>query len=197
MMDVIKIHERLTRGEKPKYECPDGFIIAGGAIRRWYSGEPQKSDIDLFCADKDNREKWINEHSQYLLYKNAINSTFRIDGRLIQVIYLDFNPTDLTTLWQQFDYHHCCWAWHRETIFTTPAALICTERKHLAILNPQPGYEMDTLRRAFKYQRSGYTPCAGTLLDIAMMLRRVDEEQKLRNQIEISPGGEKRIIRFD
>ena len=63
-MQTIMINQSLTRGQKPLFECPEGFIIAGGAIRRWYSGEPQDGDIDLFCSDSEIKQKWMDEKNR-------------------------------------------------------------------------------------------------------------------------------------
>ena len=194
-MQTIMINQSLTRGQKPLFECPEGFIIAGGAIRRWYSGEPQDGDIDLFCSDSEIKQKWMDEKKLYLVYESKLHSTYKIDNKIIQVIHTEFNT--LEELFAKFDFHHCCWAWNNKFIFTTAEALICTERKHLALNNPQPGFEMDTLRRTFKYQRSGYSPCAGTLIALAKMLRNISSDEEVQNQVEISPGGGQRIIRFD
>ena len=52
------------------------------------------------------------------------------------------------------------------------------------------------MRRAFKYQRKGFEPCLGTIRDIAEVIRTLNEEE-LKAQVELSPAGGKRFVRFD
>jgi hypothetical protein len=207
---IIKLDSQWMKGKAPEIKVPSGFLVAGGAIRRWYSGEKQDSDIDVFHGDPDRRKVLATEWESMKISSTKMNATYRIAGKIVQLIELDF-PNDSynidpdpeamecypEALFDKFDFHHCCWAWDGKHVYTTPEAIMTTERKHLALHHPQNGFEMDTLRRAFKYQRSGFSPCVGTLQDLVGMIRTAPDES-LAHQIEYSPGGEKRkIIRYD
>jgi len=59
-----------------------------------------------------------------------------------------------------------------------------------------PNFAADSLRRAFKYQTKGFTPCAGTIRDLATAFTTITREQ-IQAQVEMSPNGGKRLVRFD
>ena len=95
-----------------------------------------------------------------------------------------------------FDFNVCQFAWDGSKVFATMEAIVGALRGHLAVNKLQPGFEMDSFRRAFKYQRRGFLPCAGTMLTLATALQSLTPE-KIKEQVEMSPGGGKRFIHFD
>jgi hypothetical protein len=99
-------------------------------------------------------------------------------------------------LFDCFDFTICQFAWDGNDIFSTIEGVITTERKHLSVHKVQKGFEIDSLRRAFKYFEKGYKPCLGTIGELGKSLAGT-ELKEIEQQIQISPGGNKRIVRWD
>ena len=194
MKEIVVIDSSLMRGKKPDIEpLYKGLgVIAGGAIRRWFTGEPQNSDIDIFAFNESSLEL-INQayNSRYKGINTGNAITYNGNIQVIRVL-----TGTVAELFDKFDFAHCCFAYDGELIYTTPKAIISSLRKHLMINNLNPLFAMDSLRRMFKYQRQGYTPCNGTLIDISLAIQSLTSEQ-IVNQVIISPGGGKRILRID
>lgn len=194
-MQIIKLEQEMMMGEKPKVNPVNGTYVAGGSIRRWFTGEKQLSDIDVFGSDEGIKE-FIKFHklSSPLSQTNNADSYFA-SGRTIQIIKLKFDSMEDAI--DHFDFVHCQFAWGGEdNIIASLKGILCSLRKKLMVHKIQEGYELDSLRRAFKYQRQGYTPCVGCLHEIASSFRDKTAEQ-LKEQLEISPGGGERNVRFD
>lgn len=193
---MMTLNEKYMRGQKPDFDILaynlDGFWIAGGSIRRWFTGEKQNSDIDIFCNSDnvvDNLCVKLNlttdiNNERYITFKNSP----------IQII---INPkfVSMEECINHFDFTICQFAWDGQRIIATQDAIISTLRHHLAVNEIQPGFEVDSLRRAFKYANAGYQPCMGTIRDMAISLQR--EEIDINKQVEISPGGKMRIPKWD
>jgi hypothetical protein len=213
------IETKYCKGKPPGFgleiKWPEELFVCGGSVRRYFTGEPQTSDVDMFCVrqiKKEEAEKLLKGLGAQNISSNANAVTGYIKGRPFQIILPVFGHEE--ALFDKFDFWHCCWSWNpeMESLVTTPVTIMCTERKHLSLKSFQQGFELDTLRRAFKYQRQGYTPCNGTLLDLGKMLQSVPQEEKanpfkdlspgppmnpLERQAVMSPGGGHRILRFD
>lgn len=188
---LIELKPEEMRGRKPNVKLPEGTFYAGGCIRRWFTGEKQDSDFDIFKL-QDNieiPENWTK------VFSNKVQTTYKVGTQIVQVIEIVYE--DIQDAFNKFDFHHCQFAYTGESIFTTKRAIISTLRKHLSFNAVNPGFELDTLRRAFKYQRQGFTPCEGTIFDLGMMFQNTTQEQ-LEETVQMSPGGGRRsIVRFD
>lgn len=194
-MTLVQLLADDMRGDKPPVEPLAGCCIAGGAVRRWFTGDESLSDVDVFSADDESEEKFVASLVGFEVIATSNNATTMSNGKvLVQCIKLRFKTT--AEMFDAFDFSICQFAWNMDGIWTTPKALIGTLRKHLSVHKIQPGFEMDSLRRAFKYQRKGFTPCLGALRDLATSLARL-EPPEINAQVEISPQGGKRIIRYD
>lgn len=193
MADIIKLDANEMNGARPGIEPPDNFVIAGGSVRRWFLGEPQNSDIDLFRTDgKQDYDVEIVGAKRRHETVMAIN--YDMGKTRIQVIKKSYES--VSDMFDAFDFHHCQFAYNGDDIFTTKKAIISAMRKHLSLNTINPDFELDTLRRAFKYCRQGFYPCAGTIGDLANALR--DSDSDFDEQLQMSPGGgTKTIIRFD
>ena len=209
--DLIELREDSMWGKKP--DLPETFIlfpnecIGGGAIRRWFQKEPnhKDSDIDLFyiTTEEPHLEGNMQKRIAYFVEnnykrnetKNAI--TFSDERYKFQIIKKDFDSWK--SIIEQFDFKCCQFLWVPSDeglkILSKPDAVMSTARKHLALNQMNKGFEVDTLRRAFKYYAQGFKPCMGTFRDIALGLGMSAED--VNKQIEFSPGGGKRVIRFD
>lgn len=197
-MDLIVLADKMMRGRPPKIDM-DGIselcFVAGGSVRRWFVGEKQTSDIDIFPLIKENEKEIVSTlELKELIWKNKNTDTYRKDGVVYQIIHRYAKSEDI--LLDTFDFCHCQFAWDGKKVSATPNAIITALRKHLMVHKFQEGYEMDSLRRAFKYQRQGYTPCWGTLQDIAKQIGLL-EDKDIEKQVELSPGGGIRTVRFD
>jgi hypothetical protein len=196
MNDFLTLENDIMLGKLPKglpKPTPD-FVLAGGSVRRWFLGEKEDSDFDYFIIGDHKIDEFILPEFK-LIYKNKVNMTFNYHEFKVQIILLHYDS--INDLLNSFDFCHCCFAYDGTNIHTTKNAIIAALRKHLRLNNVVPGYELDTLRRAFKYQRAGYSPCIGTIRDLALMCSKL-EKPDIEKMIEMSPnGGHRNIIELD
>jgi hypothetical protein len=170
------------------------FVLAGGSVRRWFSGEKEDSDFDYFMIGDQKTEEFVPAYYEKT-YENLVNVTYHYKDKTIQIIKLKY--TSIEDLFNHFDFCHCCFAYDGSTIYATEDAIISTLRKHLKVNKILKGFELDSLRRAFKYQKAGYTPCLGTIRDLALSFSQLTETD-INKIISISPsGGKRKIIRLD
>jgi len=195
-MDIIKIEESLMLGKKPDVIMNSANIfIMGGAIRSWFTGTEKTSDIDVFADTEIMLEKFKADNKlETLINQNKNTDTYKKGKDIIQLIKI--HKDSVYNFFDGFDFTLCQFAWDGINIYSTPNAIIDVGRKRLSVHKIQKDYELDSLRRAFKYQRKGYFPCSGTISEIAKSLSGM-EAQEIIKQTEISPGGGKRTVRMD
>lgn len=196
-MNVIVIEEKHLRGKRPEFVVPDGCWIAGGAIRAWFSGKESSNDTDVFGRNEDCLNRFVAENNLDISTKQSKPrlDTYMHNGKPVQII--KFFAETVDELMSKFDYTVCQFAWDGSSrIFSTIDAVISTERKHLGVNKFQEGFELDSLRRAFKYCEKGFRPCVGTITEIAKQLGFSEEKAKV--QEVMSPGGGVRnFVMFD
>jgi len=56
---IIQLKTDDMRGTKPPIEPQFGVFICGGAIRRWFNGSEELSDIDIFSPNKQQQENFL------------------------------------------------------------------------------------------------------------------------------------------
>lgn len=196
MTEVIKLDMTALAGKKPAISPTKGSWVAGGAVRQWLTGDEKASDIDVFAESKEAAEKFMADRcSGWRRVASNPTATTMKSGRLIVQVIHHYHDSIAACL-DAFDFTLCQFAWDGEQAWATPNALISIARRHLAVHKIQAGFELDSLRRAFKYAEKGYKPCWGTFRDIANSLRTLDDEG-VKRQVEMSPGGGSRIVRFD
>lgn len=184
MINVIELTESHMTGTKPDIVLPTSDAwIAGGAIRRWFTGEKQDSDIDVFCACDSAVDQVIVLNHLTERVRNDRMIMFRRSP--VQIILQPQFHTPEETI-EHFDFTICQFAYDGSRIICTIEAVLSSLRKHLAVAQVQKGFEIDSLRRAFKYQRQGFTPCIGTIRDLVGAIRSADEID-LAKFDEISP----------
>ncbi len=183
-MEYIKLKESHMAGRKPEITLIDGSWVAGGSVRRWFSGEKQDSDIDVFLADKDSLPRLVEVNGlvERVRYKDRV---VMFKNSPVQVI-LEPQFGNMRECIDHFDFTICQFAWDGNEIISGVEAILSVMRKNLAIHSVQAGYEVDTLRRAFKYQRCGYRPCIGTIRDLVASIRSATDEDAAKFN-EISP----------
>lgn len=180
-MNLVTLEEEAMFGEKPEFRFPNSDApicwIAGGAVRQWFSGKEYKSDVDVFGTSEAALKEFVEANmipEKAKVFSSEKSTTYKNNGYVIQTI--NFFANDVEALFNSFDFTLCQFAWDGQRITTTAEAILSVLRKRLKTHNIQPGYEFDTLRRAFKYQRKGYKPCTGTLQEIAKAIRGMDDE---------------------
>ncbi len=196
MSNLIILKKDSMRGKRPMIEPSPGTFIAGGAIRAWFDGGTSR-DIDVFGVSKEQLDAFVSEKlpSWELTASNPITRTFTNGKNTVQVI--DGKPfPSVNECIGYFDFTICQFGWDGESVVTTPLGIISTLRKHLAVNTIHKEHALDSMRRAFKYQRDGFDPCFGTLKSIADVIQSLTPEE-VKSQIEISPNGGLRSIRFD
>lgn len=193
-MSVIQLSHEHIRGKIPPIAPSAGCFIAGGAVRRWFGTDEQLSDIDVFAPAKENHAEFLKDKTVEIVDDNKHAETYLISGVKVQLIKF-YHPT-VDALFEAFDYNVCQFAWTEAGIFASHDAVIGVLRGHLSVAKISKEFAVDSLRRAFKYQRRGYEPCAGTLRDIAKSLSTLTQEE-IESQVQLSPKGGSRIIRFD
>lgn len=197
-VEIVTLPQAIMLGEKPSLPAPEKGWIAGGAIRRWFTGNEKLSDIDLFFQTEEAFNAYLlilinNGYVQSAEHKNAV--TLTKDKVKVQCIRIKYYP-NVDALLDSFDFTLCQFAWDGKNVFTTAQSMVSVLRNHLGVHNITKEYAVDSLRRAFKYAKKGFYPCNGSIMQIANSLRELTVEE-IRNAIEISPGGGSRIIRID
>lgn len=196
-MSIIEIPDSLMRGQRPAMEptATNSVWFAGGAIRRWFTGEKQDSDVDVFGCDQAYLDDFVKTRGlSKKVDENKNAATYLKDGVKWQIIKVYSDTMEATI--DKFDFQHCRFAWNGEKVIASVEAIACAIRKHLMVHNIQKGFELDSLRRAFRYQRQGFIPCLGAMSAIAASFREVTE-QNLKDQTELSPKGGRRVARLD
>jgi hypothetical protein len=140
--------------------------VAGGFIRRWYSGMKQDSDIDLFFHNEETYIKIcegleklaieppkITEFNQ--MYKIKIDDTWTIDVQAIKHQFYE----NIDALLDSFDFTICQFAFDGNQICATEEAILDCNRKRLA--PHKISYGVSSLRRIIKYANQGYYMCGG------------------------------------
>lgn len=194
-MSLIQLKPDDMRGVEPPIKPIAGCFICGGAVRRWFNDREKLSDVDVFAPSAEHHVNFMKSlPSAEVSSDHANATTYTVDGVLVQCIKKYF-PTLQDTI-ESFDFNVCQFGWCESGIFATAPAIIGVLRGHLAVNKLVKAFATDSLRRAFKYQRKGFSPCLGTIRDLALGLRELTEEE-IKTQIEISPKGGKRGIRYD
>lgn len=196
MNDLIKINNVELLGTQPVLQATPRVWIAGGAIRQWFCKE-SASDIDVFGASEDDIQQFIKSK---LAGAKKLNDTerlksFNYQGQLVQIITHRYY-SNMSELVDSFDFTLCQFVWDGVEVFATQGAIISVLRKHLRVHKITKEYAADSLRRAFKYQSKGYKPCHGTILDLALSFENLKRDEII-SQVEMSPGGGKRLIGID
>jgi hypothetical protein len=200
-MDTIIVNKALCRGVNPISEFEKfeelPAVIAGGSIRKWFVGEKQDSDIDIFPIDTED----YTPIQEYFKLKNKVYSTknadtYRDHGKIYQIIKMKKKSID--ELLDSFDYKHCQFAYDGKEIHSTPEAVITATRKQLMIHKYQKGLEINSIMRSYKYCRKyNFQPCLGFIKELSSIFDRLKPEE-IQEQIELSPEtGKMRIITLD
>jgi len=194
-MKIIELEEKLMQGHRPDVLVPEGCWVAGGAVRSWFTGE-KTSDIDVFAKDEktllsfasaNNLNEVVQEAEKLITYK------YSPPVQLIKRYYPDVEAT-----LDSFDFVICQFAWDGKKIYTTQEAIVSTLRKHLGVHKIQKEFALDSLRRMVKYVKKGYTPCMGTLRDVALVFQSIEKKEEIENQLQYYPNGAvRKIIRWD
>ena len=191
---MIQLRADQMAGPRPPIEPSHGCFIAGGAIRRWFAGKEELSDVDVFGPSEKHLKDFLASKKSELLFSTKNADTYLIEGVNVQLIKY-YHPT-IEKLLAEFDFNVCQFGWSEDGIFATEDAVIGLLRGHLSVGKIQEGFEVDSLRRAFKYQSKGFQPCLGTIQKIANSFVEITAEE-IAAQIEMSPKGGKRGVRFD
>ena len=195
-MSIVQLKLDDMRGVIPPVTPTSGCFIAGGSVRRWFTGHEDLSDVDVFAPAEENHTAFLEAIGKpaKLIDKTKHASTYLVDGVRVQLI--KFFRANIDELFSNFDFNVCQFAWTEQGVFATQEAVIGVLRGHLAVGKIRKDFAVDSLRRTFKYQMKGFEPCAGTIRDIARSFIELTEEE-IKKQVEQSPKGGKRIVRFD
>lgn len=195
-VQLIKVDPLLLRGEKPPIPLVKGAAwMAGGAVRRWFSGKEKLSDVDLFFKDEGQCQEYVKSSPIPKLFENPRCITLSNGQLIVQCITVNYYP-DVRTILDSFDFSVCQFAYDGEDVWATPEALVTVLRGGLGVHNIRKDFAVDSLRRAFKYAKKGFFPCNGSIQKIADSLRGLTEEQ-IRQAVEISPNGGAVIMGID
>ena len=197
MNELIKLNEKQMRGKSPSITLTKNTWVAGGAIRQWFVGNEKKSDIDIFGVNDDALNGFVLANCQgaKLIFSSINAHTYDRNGDIIQIIR-GKHFTSLEQALQSFDFNVCQFGWDGNFIYSTTEAVISVLRGHLGVNSISKELAADSLRRAFKYQKKGYIPCHGTILEICKSFVGLSDEQ-IESQVALSPSGGKRILGID
>ncbi len=192
---IIQLKLDDMRGEIPPLKPSNGCFIAGGAIRRWFTGKEDLSDVDVFAPSEANHAAYLATIGNAVKLDETANAvTYQVDKTKLQLI--KHYRASVQELVDSFDFNVCQFAWDESGIWATPEAAIGTLRGHLSIAKITKEFSIDSLRRAFKYQNKGFKPCDGTIRDISKVISELSKEE-VEAQVTMSPKGGSRIVRFD
>lgn len=195
--NIITIDPLQMKGKPPDVRVTNNTWIAGGAIRQWFVGNEKKSDIDVFGINDNALNGFVlaNCVGAELIYSSNNAHTYKRNNDIIQIIRGKHFP-NIEACLASFDFNVCQFAWDEKNIYSTTESIISVLRGHLGVNGITKSLAADSLRRAFKYQKKGYIPCAGTIMDIAKSFIGLTEEEII-SQVELSPSGGKRLIGID
>lgn len=196
MGDRILLSKSEMLGDDPSLPLGEGVFLAGGSVRSWFCRDEKVVDYDFFFSSPQTLELYKNTHLLNVKVLRDEEFLFEClkDGKKIQLIKR-FYPQTVDELFKRFDFHLCQFAVTNQGIWSTKEAILSVLRKRLSFNNQQVGFELDTLRRAFKYAKKGYSPCMGCLADLAKSFQ---SGADINKQMEFYPDGKtQRIIRFD
>lgn len=196
-IDLVKLDKSAFLGKTPAVSPSKDTWIAGGAIRQWFNSGESMSDVDVFGKNQEALDNFIKEKlwAAQKLSEQQHLSSFSLNGQLIQVIKYSYYE-NITSLLDSFDFTVCQFAWDGQDVYSTESAIVSVLRKHLRVHKITKELAVDSLRRAFKYQRKGYEPCLGTIKDLSFAFEAITKES-IESQVSISPGGGTRIIGVD
>jgi len=67
----IKLDKQVMLDQRPDIKLISGCWLAGGCIRRWFTGEKQDSDINIFCKDEDAHSAMVSTFTTpAIIYKS-------------------------------------------------------------------------------------------------------------------------------
>lgn len=180
---------------------PRGPWVAGGAIRRIFSGEEHNTDIDYFFQNEEqfnNVKTALESEGAILRGKNDMNHSYTIPATeevvydaetgeetpftkfvaevKVQLIHFRYYANPYEVL-DSFDYTLSQFLWDGASFYFGDFSLFDVARKRL--VPHKISYGVSTLRRMLKYTDQGYTICAGGLGDI---LNQVADKPEIINQ---------------
>lgn len=146
-----------------------GPWIAGGAALAWFQNRPvDRSDIDIFCRDEEQRQKvirLIQRESINTVYRSTFADTFELiqddKTHTLQVIKRDFGSVD--QLINSFDVSVCKIATDGQAFHMAPGTAYDINHKILRMDLP---LRQDTVKRLVKYWCYGYTPTEELLAQV-------------------------------
>jgi len=195
-IQLIKINPLQCHGVEPVIAPVGDIWICGGAIRQWFIGSEKPSDIDVFGKSDVALSQFAKTVLKDcpIISQNPNTDTYDYKGQWVQLIKF-YHPT-IESVLDSFDFTVCQFGWDGKDIYSTPSAVISVLRGHLGVHQIKGEFAADSLRRAFKYQKKGYQPCAGTIRQLGLSFVSLTPEQ-INNQVEISPNGGRRIVGID
>lgn len=136
-------------------------FIAGSFVWKNYFREPinKSTDIDFFFTKESAYKKFVNSNVHKLKLSftcDTVDSFMSMEGNQITVQAVKIFRDSIDDCFNNFDFHHCCFAYDGRYYIFTDKALECIESKELKINYINPGKELKSLERAFKYKSQGF-----------------------------------------
>lgn len=155
----------------------EGPWIAGGAVRRTFTGEKLDSDFDFFFANEAQattfkdalRAKGAKQSAEtekaftFILPTEMPEDGVYLPEMKIQAIQFAYFA-DAESLIDSFDFTISQFAYDGESLHVAPFALWDVARRRLVV--HRVTYAVSTMRRLLKYTAQGYTVCPGALSEI-------------------------------
>lgn len=190
-MELIRLRQEDLQLPLPQFDLR-GCWLAGGIVRDSVLGA-KASDADVFGKNSEAWQSFLDANQRGKVSRAPKMWSFKAELP-VQIILREY--ASIEACLDSFDYTICQFAFDGEFAWATEAALVDTFRRRLVVHKITKEFALDSLRRAQKYIKKGYTACAGTLADIGRSFRDVSEEE-LQKQMEYYPSGLVRIVRFD
>ena len=175
---------------KPPFELQRGCFIGGGFIRDCFLGK-QHADIDMFFEGEGQRKRFksYNNHLfSNLVHESPNAETYKFDQHTIQLIKKDF--ISFGDYFEQVDFTICQFVMEGGHFYSTTSAIVDALKGQLVVKSIQEGFELDSLRRAFKYQQKGFKPTFACMVELALKIQAVNDDgidNKLLRGVSLSP----------
>lgn len=147
--------------------------VAGGSIRDYMSGQPIKTDYDLFFKNSDGYNKvlsYLEKNNAETIFENENGRKVFYKGKKFDLVKKHFNsPIDTIN---EFDFTVSMFAVDRNKFYHGETSFIDLAKRQLMINKlPFPG---NTLKRAFRYYEKGYRMCLDEMKKLILAINKLE-----------------------
>lgn len=187
MLIVTTIPIANCKGTKPQVILPQGSWVAGGAVRRWYMGEPQDADYDVFTTGEEATQAFLKANGLSEFDGLTAPMGFATNYGVVSVNKHHF--PNIREVLDYFDFTICQFLWDGGPVIkVNRRAIRDAEKKRLVVHNLRLDTILSSMWRISKYGLQGYRISFGELKKIATAIRTMPQATYDKNGIFPSGG---------